>query len=233
MYVMTAIFEANVFPVSRISEHWWRRTPAAAWRKWRSRALAQTGVRQGSWFWRVREETEAEEGRRRAIWPTTEHKSNYAWPHPTSSVKFQRGSASCFSRQMGEKFHLQTWTREQLESFWTLSSVYGLQSAPRGVFADSIAWVNNTGAPILSLDNSPRYGFHTGDRPGRCIQPGWPMTLALPKTGLARGQVRQPVLADIGIPAKVYGRLGLTHVPPFGDRFRVPLSLRGAWDVRP
>ena len=61
MYVMTAIFEANVFPVSRISEHWWRRTPAAASRKWRSSALAQTGVRQGSWFWRVREETEAEE----------------------------------------------------------------------------------------------------------------------------------------------------------------------------
>ena len=70
-------------------------------------------------------------------------------------------------------------------------------------------------------------------RQARIVVLAGTMTLALPKTGLARGQVGQLVLADIGIRTNVYGRLGLTHVPPFGDRFRVPLSIRGAWDVRP
>lgn len=110
---------------------------------------------------------------------------------------------------------------------------YGLQSAPRGVFADLIAWANSTGAPILSLDIPSGMDSTTGDKPGVCIQPVWTMTLALPKTGLVRGQVGQVVLADIGIPAETYRRLGLTYIPPFADRFRVHLSVGGASDRRP
>jgi NAD(P)H-hydrate epimerase len=103
---------------------------------------------------------------------------------------------------------------------------YSLQSAPRGVFADLIAWANCTGAPILSLDVPSGMDSTTGDTPGEFIQATWTMTLALPKTGLASGKAGQVVLADIGIPQETYRRIGLTYVPPFGDRFRVPLTAR-------
>ena len=103
---------------------------------------------------------------------------------------------------------------------------YGLQSAPRGVFADLIAWANSAGAPILSLDVPSGMDSTTGEAPGQFIETVWTMTLALPKTGLASGKAGQVVLADIGIPEETYRRIGLTYVPPFGDRFRVLLSTR-------
>jgi NAD(P)H-hydrate epimerase len=52
------------------------------------------------------------------------------------------------------------------------------------------------------------------------------MTLALPKTGLLPEKTGKLFLADIGIPEETYRRLGLAYVPPFGDRFRVPLTFR-------
>jgi NAD(P)H-hydrate epimerase len=103
---------------------------------------------------------------------------------------------------------------------------YGLQSAPRGVFADLIAWANSSGVPILSLDVPSGMDSTTGETPGEFIESVWTMTLALPKTGLASRKVGQVVLADIGVPQETYRRIGLTYVPPFGDRFRVLLSAR-------
>jgi NAD(P)H-hydrate epimerase len=103
---------------------------------------------------------------------------------------------------------------------------YSLQSAPRGFFADLIAWANSTGAPILSLDVPSGMDSATGDTAGEFVRSTWTMTLALPKTGLASGKAGQVVLADIGIPQETYRRIGLTYVPPFGDRFRVPLTAR-------
>jgi len=108
---------------------------------------------------------------------------------------------------------------------------YSLQSAPRGVFADLIAWANSAGAPILSLDVPSGMDSTTGETPGDFIQATWTMTLALPKTGLASGKAGQVVLADIGIPQETYRRIGLTYVPPFGDRFRVPLTARASTAV--
>jgi len=113
---------------------------------------------------------------------------------------------------------------------------YGLQSAPRAVFADLIAWANSTGAPILSLDVPSGIDSTTGDAPGEFIQCTWTMTLALPKTGLASGKAGQIVLADIGIPEETYRRIGLAYAPPFGDRFWVLLSPQkeyGASSVKP
>jgi pyruvate/2-oxoglutarate dehydrogenase complex dihydrolipoamide dehydrogenase (E3) component len=51
------------------------------------------------------------------------------------------------------------------------------------------------------------------------------MTLALPKSGLARAKVGELILADIGIPEETYRRIGTPHTSPFGNRFRVPLSI--------
>lgn len=108
---------------------------------------------------------------------------------------------------------------------------YGLQSAPRGVFEDLIAWANSTGAPILSLDIPSGMDSTTGETPGEFIEAVWTMSLALPKTGLASGKAGQVVLADIGIPQDTYRRIGLTFVSPFGDRFRVLLSARASTSV--
>jgi NAD(P)H-hydrate epimerase len=103
---------------------------------------------------------------------------------------------------------------------------YSLESAPRGVFADLIAWANGTGAPILSLDVPSGMDSTTGETLGDFIEATWTMTLALPKTGLASGKAGQITLADIGIPEETYRRAGLAYVPPFGNRFRVLLSAR-------
>jgi len=104
---------------------------------------------------------------------------------------------------------------------------YGLRSAPRGVFADLIAWANSTGAPILSLDVPSGMDSTTGETPGEFVQATWTMTLALPKAGLTSGNAGQIVLADIGIPEETFRRVGLAYVSPFGNRFRVLLSVRG------
>lgn len=108
---------------------------------------------------------------------------------------------------------------------------YGLESAPSGVFADLIAMANSTGAPILSLDVPSGINSTTGETPGLSIQAVWTMTLALPKTGLASHKVGQLTLADIGIPAGTYRRLGLPYVSPFRGRYRVLLSTRGGTDA--
>src|SRR5215469_11494706 len=104
---------------------------------------------------------------------------------------------------------------------------YGLESQPSGVFADLIAWANSTGAPILSLDVPSEMNSTTGETPGLSIQAVWTMALALPKTGLTSHKVGQLTLADIGIPAGTYRRLGLPYVTPFRGHYRVLLSLRG------
>ena len=108
---------------------------------------------------------------------------------------------------------------------------YSLQSAPQGVFAELIRWANSTRASIISLDVPSGIDSTTGAGPGEFIRPSSTMTLALPKSGLARAQVGELVLADIGIPEETYRRIGVSYVSPFGDRFRVPLSVRNQKDV--
>ena len=102
---------------------------------------------------------------------------------------------------------------------------YGLQSAPQGIFAQLIRWANNTRAPIISLDVPSGLDSTTGASPGESIRPSWTMTLALPKSGLARAEVGELVLADIGIPEETYRRTGVPYVSPFGNRYRIPLSI--------
>ncbi|MBI3047491.1 MAG: NAD(P)H-hydrate epimerase [Acidobacteria bacterium] len=102
---------------------------------------------------------------------------------------------------------------------------YGLTTPPQGIAADLITWANGTGAPILSLDVPSGVNATTGDTPGVVIQPRWTMTLALPKTGLRPEHAGQLMLADIGIPAEAFRRAGFVFISPFGDRFRIPLTV--------
>jgi NAD(P)H-hydrate epimerase len=102
---------------------------------------------------------------------------------------------------------------------------YGLTAAPRGIAADLITWANGSGAPTLSLDVPSGVDATTGETPGVAIRPGWTMTLALPKTGLRSENAGHLVLADIGIPSETFRRAGIASVSPFGDRYRLPLSI--------
>jgi NAD(P)H-hydrate epimerase len=108
---------------------------------------------------------------------------------------------------------------------------YGLQSAPQGIFAKLIHWANSTKASIISLDVPSGLDSTTGATPGEFIRPSWTMTLALPKSGLARPEAGELILADIGIPEETYRRVGVTYVSPFGNRFRVPLFVHGNADI--
>ncbi len=103
---------------------------------------------------------------------------------------------------------------------------YSLRDAPRGTAADLIRWANGMSAPILALDVPSGVDATTGEAPGDAIRPRWTMTLALPKTGLLRAGTGDLFLADIGIPEGAYRRVASTYTPPFGDRYRVPLTRR-------
>ena len=65
----------------------------------------------------------------------------------------------------------------------------------------------------------------TGQALGAHLSAAATLTLALPKTGLGVAAVGELQLADIGIPAEVYRRIGV-DVPPalFGARYRVALE---------
>jgi NAD(P)H-hydrate epimerase len=101
---------------------------------------------------------------------------------------------------------------------------YGLQSSPKGAVAKLIRWANAVKVPIVSLDVPSGTDATTGYAPGDCIQPGWTMTLALPKTGLLPERTGELFLADIGIPEGVYRRMGLNYIAPFGGRSWVCLD---------
>ncbi len=90
---------------------------------------------------------------------------------------------------------------------------YSLQGAPRGEAARLIQGMDQHAAPVLSLDVPS--GMDAGS--GEIFQPHVTahatLTLALPKTGFEKDEVRSAVgslyLADIGVPPELYQRLGI------------------------
>ena len=88
-----------------------------------------------------------------------------------------------------------------------------------------MAGADDTDTPILSLDTPSGVDSTTGETAGEAIAPTWPLTLALPKTRLLPEKTGALFLADIGIPPRAYAweSLQLPYVPPFGDRYRIPL----------
>lgn len=96
---------------------------------------------------------------------------------------------------------------------------YSLKAAPRGKALEMIRWANKSTGPVLSLDVPSGLDATTGNTPGEFIRPDWTITLALPKTVLLPERTGKLFLADIGIPTKVYRKLELDYVPPFGNQF--------------
>ena len=107
---------------------------------------------------------------------------------------------------------------------------YSLLGAPRGSVLRLIQWANGTATPVLSLDIPSGVDATTGAAPGEHIEARWTLTLALPKTGLLPDRTGDLILADIGIPPAAYGweTLSLDYIPPFGNRFLVPLTVTSA-----
>lgn len=100
---------------------------------------------------------------------------------------------------------------------------YGLVDPPRGEVADLIQWANALPASTLSLDLPSGIDATTGASPGVALTAHTTLTLALPKLGLCARQAGTLRLADIGIPAGVYGAIGLSYSPPFGREWDIPL----------
>ena len=102
---------------------------------------------------------------------------------------------------------------------------YSLGGAPRGAVETMIEWVFGRPDPVVALDVPSGIDSTTGQAPGAHVAAAATLTLALPKTGLDVAAVGELLLADIGIPAEVYRRIGV-DVPPalFGARYRVALE---------
>jgi NAD(P)H-hydrate epimerase len=99
---------------------------------------------------------------------------------------------------------------------------FGLSGPPSGPAACLIAAANAHPAPVLAVDLPSGLDARTGDPYVPCIHADATLTLALPKTGLlapaARPVIGELAVADIGIPAEVYDRIGVRVDPLFAER---------------
>jgi NAD(P)H-hydrate epimerase len=100
---------------------------------------------------------------------------------------------------------------------------YGLTAVPRGRTAELIAWCNQFARRVLSNDVPSGIDATTGTAPGPAVRAERILTLAAPKTGLARF-TPSLYLADIGIPPELYHQLGIVFESPFDARYWLRLT---------
>lgn len=100
---------------------------------------------------------------------------------------------------------------------------YSLRGAPRGKAAELIATCNEVATRVISLDIPSGMDSTSGDTPGVAVRADITLTLALPKTGLAKfdGDL---YLGDIGIPKEVYKEIGVEFEQFFDDRYWIPIQ---------
>jgi NAD(P)H-hydrate epimerase len=88
---------------------------------------------------------------------------------------------------------------------------------------DGVLWlierVARASVPVISLDLPSGVDADTGETDGPAVNATATLTLALPKAGLFRAagpsRAGRVYLGDIGLPAALYGRLGLDVGAPF------------------
>jgi len=90
---------------------------------------------------------------------------------------------------------------------------YSVNGAPRGVAAKMIEMANQSTAKIISLDTPSGIELTEGIAYKPSINSDATLTLALPKKGLFRPEIKKQVnqlyLADIGVPLQLYQKMGL------------------------
>ncbi len=98
---------------------------------------------------------------------------------------------------------------------------YSLKGELRGVPAQVVRDILQSGREVVSLDVPSGLDATTGKFSLDCIKALATMTLALPKTGLikekAKGYTGDVFIADIGVPPGLYTKLGLPEVDLFQD----------------
>lgn len=90
---------------------------------------------------------------------------------------------------------------------------YSLQGAPDVVYRPLIGLANIGSGPVISLDIPSGIDASTGERPGSAVSADATLALGLPKDGMVLGEGGRfggvAFLADIGVPASVFGELGV------------------------
>ena len=98
---------------------------------------------------------------------------------------------------------------------------FGLKGDPTDPTAALIRAANNHPAPILAVDLPSGLDATTGAAYHPCLHATATLTLALPKRGLvvptAASLVGELHVADIGVPAAAYARIGLSPDPLFAQ----------------
>lgn len=105
---------------------------------------------------------------------------------------------------------------------------FSLAGAPAGETAALIVAANAHSAPTLAVDLPSGLDATDGTVYDPCIRAAATLTLALPKTGLrvpvARDVAGDLVVADIGVPAAAYARLGCDAGPLFATGDFLPIG---------
>jgi NAD(P)H-hydrate epimerase len=101
---------------------------------------------------------------------------------------------------------------------------YSLEGRPRAMQMGLIRAAGASGAPVLSLDVPSGIDADSGEAPGVAVRATRTLTLALPKRGLAEESAGELWVADLGIPAGVFARAGVTFEPFFGAASRLRLD---------
>ena len=90
---------------------------------------------------------------------------------------------------------------------------YSINGFPRGVAAQMIEMTNSSNAKVISLDTPSGIELSEGIAYNPSIKSDATLTLALPKKGLFKPEIKKQVnqlyLADIGVPLKLYQKMGL------------------------
>lgn len=96
---------------------------------------------------------------------------------------------------------------------------YSAVGPPRGTVHDLLERTSKSEATVLSLDLPSGINPDDGTPGGVAVRAAATMTIALPKRGLltpaGRTHAGELYLADIGLPAALYARLGLQFSDPF------------------
>ncbi|MGH2532663.1 MAG: NAD(P)H-hydrate epimerase [Thermomicrobiales bacterium] len=104
---------------------------------------------------------------------------------------------------------------------------FSLSGAPSGPTAALIAAANDHAAPVLAVDLPSGLEATDGRLSDPRVRAAATLTLGLPKTGLltplARGVIGDLFVADIGVPAAAYARLGVKIGPIFAHARWVPV----------
>lgn len=148
-------------------------------------------------------------------------------PHPDRGLAaHQLASAERF----GISVHPPTHTPKIGEADIVIDALLGFSLAgpPTGDTAALIDAANAQSAPVLAIDVPSGLDATTGTVYSPTIRATATLTLALPKTGLyapeSRPWIGDLVVADIGVPAEAYARVGAEVGAIFGASAFVPIS---------